>query len=115
EMEGEYIIALEPYGENSVLLGSNYNKSFLFDLESLTLKPFNALEGSVNAFYSIDPRRMLVGTNKGLFLFHKQDGRLEQIPMPGGDFQINRIFQWRPNTLFIGGTNRSFLLQDLRQ
>src|SRR5690606_10259586 len=35
EMEGEYIIALEPYGENSVLLGSNYNKSFLFDLESL--------------------------------------------------------------------------------
>lgn len=115
EMEGEYLVALEPFGENSFLLGSNYNRSFLFDLDSLTLKPFNALKESANTFFNIDSRRMLVGTNKGLFIFYKQDGRLERVPKPGGDFQINRIFPWGHNTFFIGGTNQSFLLEDLQQ
>ncbi|NMM50813.1 ligand-binding sensor domain-containing protein [Marinigracilibium pacificum] len=109
--DNEYVTNTIRYN-NKILIGTNYNGTYIFDISTKEIEPFLFNKLEVNSFYDIGNGYFLIGTNSGLYK-HKTGTKItEKINAPHGLNVIRNIFKWDEENIFIGGINRNFLLSE---
>lgn len=108
--DNEYITSVSKYDENLFLLSTNFRGTYVFNLAERSVTPFHIRNLIVNTFFDLDSNRLLVGSNKGLFIHEKQTGNLHRVNIPIKDGTVRSLFQWDAHNIFVGGINRNYLL-----
>ncbi|MBW7871678.1 MAG: hypothetical protein H3C39_11535 [Flavobacteriia bacterium] len=113
-IENDFVTAILQVSENEFLIGTNFSGIFRLNLKQREIdrdETFSRFKNvPVNSLYSFSAAEILIGTQKGMFLYNKKKNFIKQINYPNKNENILSIRKWDNSNLFIGSSNNSYLM-----
>ncbi|MCM5662332.1 ligand-binding sensor domain-containing protein [Galbibacter mesophilus] len=109
-VDNEYITSIIPFKNGSFLLSTNYKRTYVFNFSEKCLSPFVAKPKGVQALIKLDEERILIGTEKGLFVYDLIEGVLKELPSAIGKKNISGFFRWDDKNILVSAANHNYLI-----
>jgi len=112
-VENDFVTAVLPVSDEEFLIGTNFNGIFRLNTKQKIIsndEVFNRFKNVlINELYPLSTTEVLIGTQKGMFLYDKIQNRIQHIESSENK-NILSIKKWDNHRLFLGASNSSYLM-----